>query len=237
MATPRISIPKPCAQPWDAMMPTAAGRHCAACQTEVVDFSRMSDAEVLAYVAARQGRRVCGYIAAPSVLPVHYKRSPSGWRRWLLAAAVLLGWRPASALGLPPQELPVRSSWPEQSTGAAMVTIRGVVLDDSLNVPVAGARIYVGNTKYGVVANARGEFSLSFPANWEPAKNGTLKLTVGRVPFALLEQTIEVKITGNPKPAPLTIRLQSEPDRGYIRGRAVLEKPPVALPDFRRKRR
>ncbi|WP_262490091.1 hypothetical protein [Hymenobacter glacialis] len=32
---PRISIPQPCAQPWAAMTPTAHGRHCDACATEV----------------------------------------------------------------------------------------------------------------------------------------------------------------------------------------------------------
>ena len=50
-----ISIPKPCLENWDAMMPTAAGHYCGRCQTEVVDFTRMSDAEVLAFMAARKG--------------------------------------------------------------------------------------------------------------------------------------------------------------------------------------
>ncbi|WP_426060569.1 hypothetical protein [Hymenobacter sp. B1770] len=61
----RISIPQPCAQPWAAMSPTANGRHCAACATEVVDFTHLSDMEIMAYLARQGSRRVCALARVP----------------------------------------------------------------------------------------------------------------------------------------------------------------------------
>lgn len=83
-----ISISKPCHKDWDAMMPVTSGRHCAACQTDVVDFTRMTDAEVLAFMAERHGQRVCGRTLVP-VRSTHPKRL-KGPMRWLLAAVAFL---------------------------------------------------------------------------------------------------------------------------------------------------
>lgn len=43
-----ISIPKPCHEDWSAMTPQTDGRHCASCATTVADFSRLSDAQLIA---------------------------------------------------------------------------------------------------------------------------------------------------------------------------------------------
>ncbi|MBK8225848.1 MAG: hypothetical protein IPK70_01570 [Flavobacteriales bacterium] len=43
-----ISIPTPCHEDWSAMTPQATGRHCAICATTVADFSRLSDAQLIA---------------------------------------------------------------------------------------------------------------------------------------------------------------------------------------------
>lgn len=96
-----LQLPQPCAQSWDAMTPTAAGRYCAACQHEVVDFTTFTDGELAAYLA-RPGQLPCGRFRQsqlgrpllPAAVPV------AGWRRWLGAAAALLG---LSALATPAQ--------------------------------------------------------------------------------------------------------------------------------------
>ncbi|MEL5994475.1 peptidase associated/transthyretin-like domain-containing protein [Hymenobacter segetis] len=231
-----ISIPKPCAESWDAMMPTADGRQCGRCQTEVVDFTRMSQAEILAFMAARKGQRVCAFMAVP-VAVLHHPKRWSGPRRWLLAVAAFLSGQQVSAAALPPQPLLIGHSLVGQNPGKAMITIRGVVIDDSLNVPVAGARVYFGETQYGTVANERGEFSFSFPADWAPAKSGIIKVRVGGVPFALAGQAVEVSVKVTSAPSPLTIRLLSIPERGFRKGKARLEEPPVPLPGPRKSRR
>ncbi|WP_310391192.1 carboxypeptidase-like regulatory domain-containing protein [Hymenobacter sp.] len=221
-----ISIPNACAQPWAAMTPTAAGRHCGACQTEVVDFTRLSEAEVLAYLTARKGQPVCAYAHFTQLAPAPISR----WRRWLLAGLALLGWQPLASCVAPQQPPPGRAAAAGPTAGSASVVVRGVVLDDSLRVPVAGAYVFVEGTKYGAVTDEQGEFVLSFSADWEAVKSGFLKLHIPYVPFTFLAQDVKVIITGSAPLAPVTVRLRSIPERGFLKGKAVLIDPPVPLP-------
>lgn len=219
-------IPKPCPVSPQALAPTAAGWHCTRCQTEVIDFTRLSEAEVLAYLAERRGQRVCAAILAPMV-PQYYKR-PQGPRRWLLAVATLLGWHSAAAL--PPQLPPGRFSFFKLAAGRERIVVRGVVLDDSLHVPVAGAHVFIKGTTYGAVSNQKGEFSFSFSPDWKPAETGELVLEVSAGHFTFQSQLVTVNFKENPTPAPLTVRLLSLPQRGFIRGKIKLIPPPVPPP-------
>jgi hypothetical protein len=60
MATPvHLNIPEPCHENWQQMTPNEQGRHCMSCQKTVVDFTLMSDQEVLDYIS-RASSSVCG---------------------------------------------------------------------------------------------------------------------------------------------------------------------------------
>ncbi len=63
----QISIPEPCHENWYAMTPTQQGRFCNACTKEVIDFSMMTDTEVLNYFTSITHEKVCGR-ALPSQL-------------------------------------------------------------------------------------------------------------------------------------------------------------------------
>jgi hypothetical protein len=221
-----VTIPKPCPVRAQALAPTEAGWHCARCATEVIDFTRLSETEILAYLAARRGQRVCAAMRVPLV-PQHYKR-PRGPRRWLLAAAALLGWQSAGAL--PPQSPPTPLSFFRVTTDKERIVVRGVVLDDSLNTPVAGAYIFIKGTKYGAVSNEKGEFTFSFEPDWRPAATGELTLEISAGHFTFESQLATVNFKGNPAPAPLTIRLLSIPHRGFVLGKIARMPPPVAPP-------
>lgn len=54
-----IHIPKPCHESWDAMTPAQQGRFCQSCAKTVVDFSMMTDSEVLNYFTKNTGN-TCG---------------------------------------------------------------------------------------------------------------------------------------------------------------------------------
>jgi hypothetical protein len=56
----QLSIPEPCHQNWDKMNPTEQGRFCNACAKQVVDFSSMSDTQVLNYFSTLKDEKVCG---------------------------------------------------------------------------------------------------------------------------------------------------------------------------------
>lgn len=112
-----LHIPAPCTQSWAAMTPTGPGRHCAACQKTVVDFTSKTDAELLAYFQQAAGERTCGRFRAGQLsralrpaLPV---ARPPHWQLWLagllVAALAVQGCQtttgevqPATAQRLPP---------------------------------------------------------------------------------------------------------------------------------------
>lgn len=55
-----LSIPEPCHEDWQQMTPSAQGRFCNACAKQVIDFSNMSDEQVLNYFSTIKNEKVCG---------------------------------------------------------------------------------------------------------------------------------------------------------------------------------
>jgi hypothetical protein len=62
MITYRISIPEPCNENWDQMTPKKNGRHCSSCNKVVVDFTNMSEKEIVAFLL--KNKSACGRISA-----------------------------------------------------------------------------------------------------------------------------------------------------------------------------
>jgi hypothetical protein len=56
----QLTVSEPCHENWDAMTPAEKGRFCNACQKQVVDFTRMSDAQVAAFFKKPPVGSVCG---------------------------------------------------------------------------------------------------------------------------------------------------------------------------------
>lgn len=96
---PTISllIPTPCNESWEIMSPVSTGRHCAACQQTVVDFTHQTDAEILAYLARASGTRTCGRFAAGQLERPLQRAAPAApsarWRSFLAAAVAVWGVR------------------------------------------------------------------------------------------------------------------------------------------------
>ena len=230
MASPSISIPQPCAQPWAAMRPTADGRHCGACQTEVVDFTRLSEAQVLVYLARRGGRPVCVLANASQVVPGAATR----WRRWLLAGLALLGWQPVTSCATkPPQQLPAQAAAATAGPAdaqARQVVIRGQVLDGASATVVAQVSVFINDTQFGTVTDEQGRFELVMAAGWGPIAGGKVALKFVGNPFDFQEQTLTLDTRATLRPAPLVVRLASVPNRGQIMGKMRLPEPPVIPP-------
>ncbi|MCU0320934.1 MAG: carboxypeptidase-like regulatory domain-containing protein [Chitinophagaceae bacterium] len=54
-----IEIPESCHENWNAMQPNNQGRHCLSCQKTVVDFTAMTDAELINFFSNKKDN-VCG---------------------------------------------------------------------------------------------------------------------------------------------------------------------------------
>jgi hypothetical protein len=111
--------------------------------------------------------------------------------------------------------------------------VRGVALDDSLNVPIPGLWIYLNDTKYGAVTDAQGVFTFSFPTGWKPVRGGIVVLKAVPVPFTFkpLRRPLDWR-TYDPAQA-LTLRLAPAPGRGRpnLHGSIVMA-PPVPPPVY-----
>src|SRR5947208_42801 len=75
-------IPQPCHEDWDKMTSAAKGRFCESCSKQVVDFSLMTDNEVLNYFKKSTGK-VCGRFANDqlqrSFIPVKEQKKKTWW--------------------------------------------------------------------------------------------------------------------------------------------------------------
>lgn len=98
----QLSIDTPCHEQWDDMQPDSTGRFCGSCQKTVVDFTMMSDQEVLTWFSKASGS-VCGRLHTDQmhrdiVPPAPIKRNR--WAIWwqLLLAGVMVSSK-ASAQG------------------------------------------------------------------------------------------------------------------------------------------
>jgi len=69
----KLSIPNPCRENWDKMTPVEKGRFCQQCNKTVIDFSQLSDEEVVRIIS-RQKEEICGrllqsQLSRPIILP------------------------------------------------------------------------------------------------------------------------------------------------------------------------
>jgi hypothetical protein len=175
MPMPPVTIqqPAPCHESWAAMTPTEAGRHCAACQTEVVDFTRMTDGEVVAFLRHTIPGRRCGTFREDQVgRPLLAAARPvTGLRRWAGAAVLLLGsvvGLKARAQGLGQNPVPDAGKVkPVAGKPAAipdsLFLVQGVVRN-RLGIHKAGVTVWVTGLKYvRTTSNGRGYFRLLVP--------------------------------------------------------------------------
>ena len=165
-----LHLPSPCHENWDAMTPRDQGRHCVSCQKTVVDFTAMSDAEVLAFFENRpEQTSTCGRLRGDqlSTPPPPYRASRH-LRTWMtLAAAVslpLLGFSQTNP-PVPPAEQKLHANASQDSL-RLMQDREGFVrgrLVDSEGVPLIGATIIVTQTNVGTSSDIKGYFRLRLP--------------------------------------------------------------------------
>lgn len=187
-----LRIPEPCAASWAAMTPASGGRHCAACQKTVVDFTQKTDAELLAYFRLPNAGKTCGRFRAGQLQrPLQPLDPTCGWRRWLGGLLTVGSLLADASFKAAAQPAPARQAVaPETAEKAAqpaahrppvatepislpadtLVELRGVVLDAERCEPLPGVAITVKNTSLGTSTNAAGEFSIRLKPTEQPVQ-------------------------------------------------------------------
>jgi hypothetical protein len=95
MALP-IIIPNPCHESWQDMTPENKGRHCAACDKIVVDFSNWEAEEILQYLKTNTG--ACGRFTKEQIQDLDVFLTENAlsaiahttWHRWYKFAAAVI---------------------------------------------------------------------------------------------------------------------------------------------------
>lgn len=55
-----ISIPEPCHENWNKMLPDEKGRFCSVCSKSVIDFTTKSETEISTYLIQNRNQKICG---------------------------------------------------------------------------------------------------------------------------------------------------------------------------------
>ncbi|WP_210462862.1 hypothetical protein [Rufibacter roseolus] len=160
-----VTIPEPCHESWNKMTPNEKGRFCQNCQKTVVDFTMMSDAEVIAWLTKQSGNG-CGRFRDDQ-LNREYKPKSSSKKKWTLPALVLglatwLTARPTAA-----QHIQQRSSEIELLPAPSLLLSPTVSAQDNNSIVgniLAGtsAIIIRLNDSVETKADALGNFRLPF---------------------------------------------------------------------------
>lgn len=175
-----ISIQQPCNQQWQQMRLAANGRHCEVCCKTIVNFSSMTNDEVIGYLAAN--RMVCGRLDERQLKVINqqfFKNNLYTFRKlkkWGIALSFLslFNYFKANAQvkvptvqinadtkkgGQTKLAISKRISTPNDSVSRI---ITGQVTDKE-NRPIAGAHITALPTNEKVFTNNDGNFSLNLP--------------------------------------------------------------------------
>lgn len=167
-----IHIPAPCAENWNEMLPDAHGRFCGHCQTTVVDFTTMTDKELVDYFSTTSGR-VCGRFMAEQLNRETVIPRESG-KPFISIAAML------SALyffipAVKAQVNPVTAQAPGQRTdtnGLASkpiplnIVITGTVTSSKPEEYLPGVTIRIKGTNSGTQTDDKGHFKLRVPSHY-----------------------------------------------------------------------
>ncbi len=209
------------------MTPAAAGRHCAACQKTVIDFTQKTDAEILATLRRAAGE-TCGRLRADQVgRPLVIPTAAPRWRSWLGAALALAGILAAgrvaaqaranyyagpqplpnatgSAALKPTSPAPTEPAEPPTAAGG-LVMLRGTVSDASTPTGLPGVTVRLQGTDIGTSTDGAGNFSLAVPTG-QPA----------RLSFSFVGYAQRELLVATPDTQPVAVALHAEALGGLV---------------------
>ena len=181
-----LAIPQRCHENWDQMSPQEKGRFCHSCQKIVVDFTLMSDQELLTFFKQPSGNRVCGRLHRDQLeRSIEGSRRKKPWLRYLLSVTLpaLLITKQAIAQGsvrvVRKEQLPAATGYAHLDSLAKPVENRRVEIagnvQDTDGQPLAAATVRVTGTNFAASTGVDGAFV--FFCEWESSASLTLEIS------------------------------------------------------------
>ena len=171
-----ISIPTPCHESWDGMDMTERGAFCHSCQKEVIDFSAMTDREVIDYLAMHQTG--CGRFRKDQLdTKLSIAEVNNGVFKWRALFLSFLSFVSIKSLVAQPssklstnQISAIQNQNSNPISGSdTTVNIRGKIIDEN-SQGIVGASVVLLDSLgkslgIGVATNIDGDFSIDFKKN------------------------------------------------------------------------
>jgi len=177
-----VHIPTPCHEDWQQMTPVDKGRFCQSCAKQVVDFSLMTDQEVLNYLSKASGN-LCGRFANDQLQrplqPIKQEKKKFWWMAAMLPVLMLVERGNAQNKSVTKGKPAIISKTPRNEIMGRMVAapivytpnqvdfikksiiiIRGKIVDKDKK-PVPFASIMVDGEYTGTEADSTGIFELA----------------------------------------------------------------------------
>ena len=163
-----IRVPEPCHEDWNKMTPRDKGRHCAACQKTVIDFTNYTDEQIVKTFESEG--QLCGRFKKQQlnrevVLSRKEKNNYLSWAASGVLAFLALGNQEVYAQGSPiTEQSPINSKPQVKGKPAVSIlqghTITGNVTAEYDGLPLPGVNIVVKGTTRGTQTDFDGNFSI-----------------------------------------------------------------------------
>jgi len=193
----RLYIPSPCHEDWNKMTAAEHGRFCTSCCKQVVDFTLMTDQQILNYLSARSGK-LCGRFDSEQLQRPLVETKMAKKKSWWMAltmpllllferseaqgsVAVITGDTTLSTIEKEPQIMG-KLTYPSERE----ITIKGTVVDEK-NEPIPFATISEKGALIPIAADTDGNFVLRTNSN-----RRSFTILVSAVGFESAERKIDV---------------------------------------------
>ena len=168
-----VQINKPCQEDWAQMTPENQGRFCAHCNKSVIDFSLMTDNEILNHLN-KSNTNLCGRFHSEQLLRplVETQLEPkTNWRYWLASvSALFLLTNKSDGQLVTGNNDPIKTSvTPKDSLRVTMGQVikpsgthwllKGTIMDIS-GKPLSDAYISVKGSVFATTSDSIGNFAL-----------------------------------------------------------------------------
>ena len=158
----KISLPASCRQSWSEMQAVSDGRYCTACQKKVIDFTAMTDAELIHFFQQTIGP-ICGRFAPEQLnRNLTLPRKPLPFLKHLLLVslpAFLLSLKPEAQVQPASTEVVPLKLGRLKDKNEKKITVRGEVLN-GVAVAQPAVEIVVERTGQTIFTNSAGKFVL-----------------------------------------------------------------------------
>lgn len=175
------------------MTPAEGGRFCSHCQKAVIDFSLMTDKEIIA-VISNHNKSLCGRFQSAQLNrslyePAPPKRSffPAAVFASLIAALVPENSKAQTLAGNTTQSMPVKTEHAKSRTA-----FKGQVIDSLTGKGLAGVTIslkHKGLEESGAITDGEGKFVLNIPAR---LRQQALRVNISYIGYASKEVSFDM---------------------------------------------